>query len=367
LDIALLKSVIGEWPIIETLTPIFAGSVRSSITLSALRRNAAKRGLLLTLTVLLGCGGCTASTELRAAPPSAKAFSFALMGDMPYWGFEEPLVRQVIADINHEPAKFVVHIGDIKNGMSRCSDELFRDRLEMFSHSLHPFIYVPGDNEWTDCHRPSDGGYDPVERLDKLREIFFVDERSLGENSLPLIRQSRTPAFAKYRENVRWQFANVLFVGLNVPGSNNNFGRSADADAEYRERSLANAAWLEAAFRIAKQRKLLGVAIFIQADPDFSLRRLRKPRSGYREFVTQLAAEAAAFKRPVLLAHGDSHRYIVDRPLFDPASGKAVRNVLRVETFGSPTINWVRITVDPDDPQLFRAEPGQREEVPSAP
>ena len=290
------------------------------------------------------------------------------MGDMPYWGFEEPLVREMIASIGREPAQFVVHIGDIKNGLSLCSDELFQERLEMFSRSLHPFIYVPGDNEWTDCHRPSNGGYDPRERLSKLREIFFPGERSLGLNPLDLTRQSNEARFASYRENVRWQVGDVLFVGLNVPGSNNNFASSSPAaETEYRERSLANAAWLAEAFRIARQNKLAGLAIFIQADLGFDLARLRRPRSGYREFVTQLAAEAAAFKRPVLLAHGDSHRYVVDHPLRDPVSGKPVTNVLRVQTFGSPTINWVRITVDPDDTQLFRAEPGETHETPTAP
>lgn len=290
------------------------------------------------------------------------------MGDMPYWGFEEPQVREMIASIGREPARFVVHIGDIKNGRSQCSDELFQERLEMFSRSLHPFIYVPGDNDWTDCHRPSDGGYDPVERLNKLREIFFAGERSLGLNPLKLTRQSDDARFASYRENVRWQVGEVLFVGLNVPGSNNNFtSSSSSAEAEYRERSLANATWLADAFRIAGQNQLAGLAIFIQADMGFDVSRLRRPRNGYREFVTQLAAEAAAFKRPVLLAHGDSHRYVVDHPLRDPVSGKPVTNVLRVQTFGSPTINWVRITVDPEDAQLFRAEPGETYEVPTAP
>ena len=34
-------------------------------------------------------------------------------------------------------------------------------------------IYVPGDNEWTDCHRANNGGYDPLERLAFLRAMFY--------------------------------------------------------------------------------------------------------------------------------------------------------------------------------------------------
>jgi hypothetical protein len=321
-------------------------------------------GVLLLAT--LGCT-CAAGDHGETRSNSGRAFSFALMGDAPYYDWEVWQVEQMIGAINREPVQFVVHVGDFKNGHSRCSDELFQQRMEMFSRSLRSFIYVPGDNEWTDCHRASAGSYDPVERLDKLRAVFFEDERSLGVNRLALVRQSSDPRFARYRENVRWEMGDVLFVGLNVPGSNNNFGRAADADAEYRERSHANATWLADAFRIARQKDLAALAIFIQADPAFGLNRLRKARNGYRGFLSQLAAEAQAFKRPVLLAHGDTHEYVVDRPLRDPATGTPIRNVLRVETFGSPTVNWVRISVDPDDPQVFRAEPGERNEPPSGP
>jgi hypothetical protein len=35
-----------------------------------------------------------------------------------------------------------------------------------------PFVFVPGDNDWTDCHRRA-GAYDPLERLARLR-VFFA-------------------------------------------------------------------------------------------------------------------------------------------------------------------------------------------------
>ena len=123
-----------------------------------------------------------------------------------------------------------------------------------------------------DCHRPSNGRYDPVERMGKLREVFLSGERSLGVNPLNLTRHSNEARFASYRENVRRQVGEVLFVGLNVTGSNNNFvSSSPGAEAEYRERSLANAAWLAEAFHIARQNELAGPAIFIQADVGFGL------------------------------------------------------------------------------------------------
>ena len=72
--------------------------------------------------------------------------------------------------MEREELAFVVHDGDLKSGSSLCSDEVLRDMLDVFQASKTPLVYVPGDNEWTDCHRASNGGYDPLERLDNLPE-----------------------------------------------------------------------------------------------------------------------------------------------------------------------------------------------------
>jgi hypothetical protein len=54
--------------------------------------------------------------------------------------------------------------------------------LVQFNALPHPLIYTPGDNEWTDCHEGRNvAGLDPLERLAKLRTVFFQGERSLGQ------------------------------------------------------------------------------------------------------------------------------------------------------------------------------------------
>ncbi len=299
---------------------------------------------------------CLALVSAPALASPERPFSFALLGDMPYSDDEEPLFAEMLQRINREPLEFVVHIGDIKNGYSWCSDELFHGRFELFSQSHHPFIYTPGDNEWTDCQRWTGGGYDPLERLNKLREIFFADEKSIGQRKLALQRQSANPRFTSYRENARWEINGVLFITLNVPGGNNNFGRSAAGDAEYRERSEANRRWMSEAFKRASGGKMLGLAIFFQANPGFE-RLPPRPKSGYRQLLAELAREAAALKKPVLVGHGDTHRLRVDRPLRDPKSGAQIANLVRVETFGSPLVGWVRVMVDPANPNLFQIQP----------
>ena len=73
------------------------------------------------------------------------------------------------------------------NGSNKpCDDATFAARLKTFGRSVHPFIFTPGDNDWTDCGKASMGGFDPLERLAKVRALFFpAPGRTLGKRPLP--------------------------------------------------------------------------------------------------------------------------------------------------------------------------------------
>lgn len=297
---------------------------------------------------------------LSAGVASAQPVSFGLFGDMPYSHWEREQLPDLLAEMDSEDLAFVVHDGDIKNGSSVCSDEVLRDILGVFQASKTPLVYVPGDNEWTDCHRNNNGGYDPLERLGKLRELFFASDSALGQRPMKLERQSRDPAFASYRENVRWAAGGALFVGLNLPGSENNYSgttRSGGPVPEFVLRSAANRAWLAQAFAQARAKGLVGIMIVIQADPDFEDFSAGRPRPGYRDFLTQLREETLAFAGRVVLVHGDSHRQQINQPMLDPVSKKVISNFTRVETFGYPFFGWIKASVDAADPQVFRFSP----------
>ena len=61
----------------------------------------------------------------------------------------------------------------------------------------------------------------------------------------------------------------------------------------------------------------------------------------------------------VVLIHGDTHRYRVDRPLLDPETRRPMRNFTRIEVYGSPSVNWVRVRVERVDGKVqFEATPG---------
>lgn len=293
----------------------------------------------------------------------AQSGSFALIGDMPYGDAEVPIFRAILEDIGRDDSiAFVVHDGDIKSGSETCDDARLAARLADFDASRHPIVLVPGDNEWTDCHRANNGAYEPLERLGRLRATFFADGETLGRRRMPLTRQGDIQAqFAAYRENVRWHFEGVVVAGLNLPGSNNNWKARGD-NAEFEARLAANTAWIAAAFETARTQGARAVMLVLQANPDFegteAKKRAGRPgfRDGYAEFRDQLAGEAKRFGRPVLVVHGDTHVYRLDRPLVDQA-GVPVANVTRLETFGSPGLGWVKVSVDANDPAVFRILP----------
>ena len=99
-----------------------------------------------------------------------KKFTIVAFGDMPYKVPNDyPKFERVIKTLNKENPNFIVHVGDFKSGSSLCSTEYFEKMHAYFETINPPFIYTPGDNEWTDCNRKAAGEYDPNERLAVLR------------------------------------------------------------------------------------------------------------------------------------------------------------------------------------------------------
>jgi len=291
---------------------------------------------------------------------AAQPVSFGLFGDTPYSAEERRQLPGLLAEMDREPLAFVVHDGDIKSGSSVCSDETFVDILRVFQASRHPLVFVPGDNEWTDCHRKNNGSYDPLERLAKLRELFFAGDTALGQRAMALARQSGDRANAAYPENVRWEAGGALFVGLNLPGSDNNYqgtGRGGGPVEEFVQRSAANRAWLAQSFALARTRHLAGVLIVIQGNPEFEAASAGHPKPGYRDFINQLREETQSFAGQVVLVHGDSHHMHIDQPLLDADARHVITNFTRVETYGSPFMGWIKGTVNTADPQVFLFEP----------
>jgi hypothetical protein len=308
------------------------------------------------------CALLLAACAIRA--PSPDAFFFGVMGDTPYSDREEAHFLAMIERMNAEPLAFVVHVGDFKSGDSPCTDALFEKRKAQFNGSKHPLIYTPGDNEWTDCRRSTHGAMDPIERLARLRQVFFPDPWSLGRERIETafqgecIERSATACTCPpHPENRLWTRSGVVFVTLDIPGSNNNVGFDRANDAEARCRNEANRRWLERAVREGGRDNARGLAVFIQADPWNT----RAPV--YKAVLAQVQEAASRLRKPVLFVHGDTHTYRLDMP-FKDSLGNAIPNLTRLEVYGSPIVGWVKVTVDPEFPDLFRFEPRLQALVP---
>jgi hypothetical protein len=287
-------------------------------------------------------------------------FEFALIGDTPYRDVAK--FENVLAAINADrKIRFVLHAGDIKTGSSACSDELFADRLERFNRFEAPFVYTPGDNEWTDCHRVAAGQYQPLERLAKLREVFYpVPGQTLGQKSMEVETQASDPAHGEFVEHLRWTRQHVTFATLHVVGSQNALDpfdpkstavRTQADDDEVARRIAATLAWIRGTFAQATAEKSRGVLFLFQADPNFEFAPATPERKGFDEVLAALQQEAIAFGKPVVLAHGDSHYMRVDKPV--RSGGAAIPNMTRVETFGDADYHWLRVVVDPNSPEVF--------------
>ena len=290
----------------------------------------------------------------RAAQSSVESsYDFALIGDTPYNDEQVTnLFPNLVAEINRAQLAFVIHDGDIKSGATPCTDELFSERLRAFQNFRHPLIYIFGDNEWSDCDKVATNQFEPEERLDKLRAMFTQGNESLGQRKLALARQSDDPRFARFRENVRWLYGRVVFAGLNVPGDDNHFGAK-----EFAERNAANVAWTKEAFAVARERDASAVMLILQANPHFEIASTNRLRLGFNELLRTLEEQTVAFDKPVVLVHGDSHYFRIDKPLVSPNTGRRLEYFTRVETFGHPDVHWLRVSVDERDPNVFTFRP----------
>jgi hypothetical protein len=289
----------------------------------------------------LSLTGALPASSAPAADPLRARYEIALIGDMPYGETGRAQFPNVIAAINARRPAFTVFDGDIKSGRDPCDNSYYDAARANFDSFARPLVYVPGDNEWTDCDKVPGSSYDPAERLALVRQMFAGTPRSLGQHTIALQRQQRYP------ENVRWRYGPVTFLGLNVPGSDNG---AADP-AEYAARNEANLAWLDKGFAAARAAGSTAVLVVLQADMWATA-----DTAHYADTKARLARLSIAFGGPVVLVNGDGHVLKIDKPLQD-AAGNTIMNVTRLETFGGDQNHWVSATVDSGDPDVFTFHP----------
>jgi hypothetical protein len=320
-----------------------------------------------------------------------KPLTLAVFGDWPYSLDLVAAAPLLINSINADPkVSLVLHVGDIHSGSMPCtgagllplpvgSNPAWNLAIfALFDHFKDPVVYTPGDNEWTDCHKKKEfSSGAPLNELASVRNLFFpFPGLTLGGRKMLVLSQAQAhdpthPADAQFVENVMWKDAQMVFVTLNVPGSNNDglpwtapFTDEAARTQEVAERGGANLRWLERAFSMAQDERAKAVVIGLQADmwDPAALVPGGDGLAGYTEFVRKLADLSLHFGRTMLLLNGDSHLFEADHPLADPSSPTglihgtaAVPNLTRITVQASTNKprESLRLTIDPHSSGVF--------------
>ena len=241
-------------------------------------------------------------------------FSFAVFGDYPYGLEQLKRLPDVAAQINADPdVQMVVHLGDIKDDESDCSNSYYRQIKSDFDLFSDPLVYTFGDNEWTDCSRTDQWGHNPLERLNVIRRIFFGNPGSTLGKAEPVTSQVKDG----YPENVMFSHEDVAFAAFHTVGPRNGLGLwknraapTAAQQAEVSRRTDADLKLIRAVFAQAQNDHDRAVVLFTQADMFARNFQNVADSAPYRSIVNVIAEESRRFKGPVFLFNGDTHAYV---------------------------------------------------------
>ena len=314
-------------------------------------------------------------TSCKKDPPTD--IKFIAFGDTPlasekkYYEFYEKLIK----NINSANPSLVINTGDT-HSFKVCSNDKIDYFYSSFNNIQSPVIYTPGDNDWLDCLDASDGTFEPLERLNYLRETYFNKKKTLGAFSLPLINQSQDG----YPENIRLVKDNIGFITLHVVGYKWNFNKLDQIiKKEFYARNKANLDWLDESFKALEKTDAIVVAFHASAfegifeSPRNIYKRITEDKNIllslntykrifrtifklvgdvkflHKDIVESLASHSSEFNKPVLLLYGDSH----DHRIYQPFK-KLFPNLHAIEVFGTPDIKAIEIAIRPKMKKPFK-------------
>ena len=246
---------------------------------------------------------------LLHAPHSAAApadISFAVIAHpMKHAGDEAPL-RDAIEQTDAENLAFVV-VNGIKKGNEACTDRVYSERKTLLESAGNGLVVSLAASDWAECSGDSGKGA-AIGKLNRLRELFFIDEFSLGASKIPVMRQSTIAKFRGFPENSRWEFGGTMFATVNIPANNNHYVYDAGRNSEFEDRLIANRDWINRVFTFAKQDKATAIIFFCDGNPlaPPSPRGPSNRRDGYAEMRKQILALSAKFPGRTLFIHGQA-------------------------------------------------------------
>jgi hypothetical protein len=277
---------------------------------------------------------------------------------------DEAALQESIAALGSKDYAFIVANG-IKSASEPCDDKLYTQRRRMLDAAPDPVIVTPAGEDWVAC-RNARGKPNAIERLNRLRELFYPDNRSLGRQDLELNRLSETAKFRGFAEYAHWQVGKVLFATINLPAPNNNYRADAGRNSEFEDRAVANREWLARLLRMARLKKLDAVVLFSDADiytqpPGRRLRDLfaARARDGFQDVRRQLEKGMQQFAGRVLLVDNQRAPAGPDAPAHTPHTAIEWRGRLghvSVADLTDKEASWVVLRVEPEAETIFVLE-----------
>lgn len=246
---------------------------------------------------LLGFSLCLWSSLAKADAFSFGAVSHAVRGIQ-----DAGSLREALTDSDADNLAFMV-VNGIKSANESCSDELYQRRKALLDSAKNGIILSLAGSDWTMC-KHGNGRSAAIGRLQRMRELFFTDEFSLGGTRLPLIRQSGSAKFRNYGENARWEVGSVLFATINLPENNNHFLADAGRNSEFEDRVIANREWLHRVFTYASLRKMDAIVLFSSGNPFAPVNRGKSRQDGFADIRKQILDRGSRFQGKTLFIHG---------------------------------------------------------------
>ncbi len=261
-------------------------------------------------------------------------------------------MKGLLNSINLHNSSLIVHVGDIIDAPSPCTDSKIDNQREFMNSLNAPVLYTPGDNEWKDCIDQSKGDTHNLERLDYIRKTFFSKNQSLGIN--PSIVENQR--MRGYPENARLKKKNIAFITAHVIGEQNNFDPySKENTSEFLQRDKANIDWITKSFERYKDASAYVVIIhanifrkkniplfFVEKFGSSYAKEKEIEINPYQRVANSLLKLSNKYKKPVLVLSGNEHKFIAFKPMRNQYPFLHV-----IQNFGNPDITAIEIEINP--------------------
>lgn len=319
---------------------------------------------MMRRAVLAWVGWVMAASAMAAGPGiDPHPHRFAVIGHSFHDDGGEKRLKEALERTGDASYDFVVAAG-IKAEDEPCQDTLYTKRRDLYDSARRPLIVVPAASDWTGCVDRA-GAPVAVQRLSRIRELFFGEQLSLGRRQIEVARLSATARYRRYAENAHWEVGNVLYATINLPSNNNNYIADAGRNNEFEDRWVANRYWLKRVFTHAQRSRADAIVLFSEAGIG-----MLEPKRGL----------LARLRRPPTLAQDG---LLQTRRLLTTLAQKYPGKVLLVDTAelpagARPAIAWrerigqlsvgskvVAVEVAPGSKQLFTLEAAKAPEKPA--